>query len=221
VNDASVERARLTIRENEFAHLAPVPALERFSQCCEVVLGFALSGIQAAKVKQRAQVHLLRQLDPLVAEHDDQALIASRPRGVQNDRNVRRGSRRLQRRTRDARLGRSAVVPDDRACALAIASRASASRSSVDAPGTRPSWISWVSTSASPHRAGESSCWARLAGRASRRRAGWTPTAVLWRLVERVDDAAVSATPAQLAGSAVRPRGVASGHREVRLGTAH
>src|SRR5215218_1889221 len=80
VKDAPVERARLTIGENELANLARVPTLERSSQCFDVVAGFALCGIQATKVEQRAEVRHLCQLDPLVAEGDYHELILSRTR---------------------------------------------------------------------------------------------------------------------------------------------
>jgi hypothetical protein len=84
-NEAPVERARLTIVESELADFARVPELERFSQGGDVALNLALRGIQPTEVKQRAEVCLVRQFDPLVAERDDHASIVAETRGVDAD----------------------------------------------------------------------------------------------------------------------------------------
>jgi len=82
VEEAPIERAGLTVGEHEFGDLACVPSLQCSSQCGDIVLGFALLGIQPAEVEQRAPVGFLGELDPLVAERDDHALMVSEREGA-------------------------------------------------------------------------------------------------------------------------------------------
>jgi hypothetical protein len=81
LEETHIEGARLTIGEREFMDFARVPTLERCPQGFGGLLGFAaVRGVELAQVEQSAEVRVVGQFDPLVAERDDHALIVAETR---------------------------------------------------------------------------------------------------------------------------------------------